>query len=84
MGGTPPAYRGHEGVQHAHSEGSPAGKWLGEIELSVGIIVIVLVKELDVAVVDQHGDHGNTGAVVRSCTGRSHSQRYYTSSEFYR
>ena len=63
MGGTPPAYRGHEGVQHAHSEGSPAGKWLGEIELSVGVIVIVLVKELDVAVVHQLSYHRHVGSV---------------------
>ena len=70
-----PAYRGHQGVQHTHSEGRPTGEGLSEIELSVRIIVVVLVQELDVAVVDQHGDHRYTCAVLRSCKGRSRSDR---------
>ena len=60
------AHGGHEGVQDAHSESGATGEGLSEIELSVGVVVIVLVQELDVAVVDQHGDHRNTGAVPRA------------------
>ena len=59
-------YRGHEGVEDADSEGGPACEGLGEIELRVGIIVIVLVKELDVAVVDQLRYHRDVGSVHRA------------------
>ena len=36
---------------------------MSEIELSVGVVVIVLVKELDVAVVDQLSYHRHVGPV---------------------
>ena len=36
------AHRGHEGVENTDSEGGAASKWLGEVELSVGVIVIIL------------------------------------------
>ena len=60
------SHRGHEGVEDTDSEGSPAGEWLGEIELRVGIIVIVLVKELDVAVIDQLRYHRDVSSVHRA------------------
>ena len=51
-------YRGHERVKNADSEGSATGKWLGEVELRVRVVVVVLVQELHVAVVHQLRDHG--------------------------
>ena len=36
------AHRGHEGVENTDSEGGAACEWLGEVELSVGVIVIIL------------------------------------------
>ena len=41
----------HQGVQDAHSEGCPAGEGLGEVQLRVWVIIIVLVQELNVGVV---------------------------------
>ena len=54
---------GHQGVEDADSEGGAASEGLGEIELSVRVIVIILVQELDIAVIDQLGDHRDVGAV---------------------
>ena len=56
-------HRGHQGVQHAHSEGGTARERLSEIKLSVRIIIIVLVQELNIAVIHQLGDHRDIGAV---------------------
>ena len=57
-----PSYRGHEGVQDTHSEGSSTGEGLGEVKLSVRVVIIIVrIDELDVAVVDQLGDHGDAG-----------------------
>ena len=40
-------YRRHERVQHADRERRPTREGLGQVELSVGIIVVILVlKEL--------------------------------------
>ena len=41
---------GHQGVEDADSEGCATSEGLGEIELSVRVIVIILVQELDIAV----------------------------------
>ena len=43
--------RGHEGVKDADGKGSATGKRLGEVELRVRVVVVVLVQELHVAVV---------------------------------
>lgn len=43
--------RRHEGIQYADREGSAAGERLCEVEFRVRVIVVVLVKELHVAVV---------------------------------
>ena len=43
-------YRGHQGVEDTDSEGCATSEGLGEIELSVRVIVIILVQELDIAV----------------------------------
>jgi len=58
-------YRWHERVQDADSEGRTARKRLGEIQLRVGVIIVVLVEKLHVAIVNQFGNHGNVGAVHR-------------------
>ena len=46
------SHRAHEGVQHADGEGRAAGEGLGEVQLRVGVVVVILVQELDVGVVD--------------------------------
>ena len=56
-------YCGHQGVEDADSEGCAAGEGLGEIELSVRVIVIILIQELDIAVIDQLSDHRDIGAI---------------------
>lgn len=58
-------HRRHERVQDADGESRTARKRLSEIQLRVGVVVIVLVKKLHVAVVDQFGDHRHVGAVHR-------------------
>ena len=35
-------YRGHERVQHADGEGGTTGKRLGQVELSIRVIIIVI------------------------------------------
>ena len=58
------SHRRHQGVKYTDSKGSSARKGLSEIEFSIGIIVVVVrVNKLDVAVVDELGDHGDVGAV---------------------
>ena len=54
---------GHQGVEDADSEGCAASEGLGEVQLSVRIIVIILVQELDVAVIAEHCDHRDGRAV---------------------
>ena len=56
-------YCGHQGIEDADSEGCAAGEGLGEIELSVRVIVIILIQELDIAVIDQLSDHRDIGAI---------------------
>ena len=55
-------HRGHQGVEDADSEGCATSEGLGEIQLSVRVIVIILIQELDIAVIDQLCDHGHAGA----------------------
>jgi hypothetical protein len=43
--------RAHEWVKDADSEGCTAGEWLSHIKLRVGVIIVILVEELDVSVV---------------------------------
>lgn len=57
------AYRRHERVQDADGERGTARERLGQVQLRVGVVVVVLVQELYVAVVDQLGDHRHVGAV---------------------
>ena len=57
---------GHQGVEDADSEGCATGKGLGEIELSVRVIIIILIQELDIAVITEHRDHGHGGAIDRA------------------
>lgn len=45
-------YCTHEGVQHADGKRGPTRKGLGEVQLCVRVVVIVLVEELNVGVVD--------------------------------
>ena len=52
-------HRGHQGVEHADGEGGAAGEGLREIELGVGVVVVVLIEELDVGVVHQLCYHGD-------------------------
>ena len=33
---------GHEGVQHRHGKRGPAGERLGEVQLRVGVVVVIL------------------------------------------
>ena len=56
-------YRGHQGVEDADSEGCAASEGLSEVQLSVRVIVIILVQELDIAVIDQLSDHRHIGAI---------------------
>ena len=56
-------HRGHQGVENADSEGCATSEGLGEIQLSVRVIVIILIQELDIAVITEHRDHGHSGAV---------------------
>jgi len=58
-------YRWHERVQDTDGESCTTRKRLGEVQLGVGVIVVVLVKKLHVAIVDQFGNHWNVGAVHR-------------------
>ena len=57
------AYCGHQGVEDADNEGRAASEGLGEIQLSVRVIVIILIQELDIAVIDQLSDHRDIGAI---------------------
>ena len=57
---------GHQGVKDADSEGCAAGEGLSEVELSVRVIVIILVQELDIAVIDQLSDHWHIGPEYRA------------------
>ena len=59
-------YCGHQGVEDADSEGCAAGEGLGEIELSVRVIIIILIQELDIAVITEHRDHRHGGAIDRA------------------
>ena len=54
---------GHQRVEDADSEGCAACEGLSEVQLSVRVIVIILVQELDIAVIAEHRDHGHCGAV---------------------
>ena len=54
---------GHQGVEDADSEGCAASEGLSEVQLSVRVIVIILVQELDIAVIDQLSDHRHIGAI---------------------
>ncbi|ETE63531.1 Nst1, partial [Ophiophagus hannah] len=45
------AYRTHEGIQDTNREGRSAGKRLGEIEFCVGVIIIILIQELNVRII---------------------------------
>ena len=56
-------YRGHERVKNTDSKGSATCKWLSEIEFSVRIIIIILIKKLNIAVIDQLCDHWNIGSI---------------------
>ena len=62
----PSAHCGHQGVEDADSEGCAASEGLGEVQLGVRIIVIILVQKLDIAVIDQLGDHWDIGAIHRA------------------
>ena len=46
-------YRRHERVEYADGERSAACERLREVELRVGIVVVVLVQKLNVAIVDK-------------------------------
>ena len=59
-------YRGHEGVEDADSEGCAASEGLGEIQFSVGVVIIILIQELDIAVIDQLSDHRDIGPEYRA------------------
>ena len=61
---------GHQGVEDADSEGCAAGEGLSEVELSVRVIVIILVQELDITVIAKHRDHGHSRAI----DGANHSR----------
>ena len=54
---------GHQGVEDADSKGCAAGEGLSEVQLSVRVIVIILVQELDITVIDQLSDHRHIGAI---------------------
>ena len=60
------AHRGHEGVENTDSEGGATCEWLGQVELSVGIIIIILIQELDIAVIHKLSDHWNIGPIHRT------------------
>ena len=47
------SHRWHEGVQDTDREGRAAGERLCQVQLRVRIVVVVLIKELNVAVVDK-------------------------------
>ena len=57
------AHRGHEGVENTDSEGGATCEWLGQVELSVRIIIIILIQELDIAVIHKLSDHWNIGPI---------------------
>ena len=57
------AHCGHQGVEDADGEGCAASEGLSEVQLSVRVIVIILVQELDVAVIAEHCDHRDSRAV---------------------
>ena len=46
-------YSWHKGVKYRNGKGSTASERLREIQFSIGIIVVILVQELNVAIVDQ-------------------------------
>lgn len=56
-------YCWHERVQDADGKSRTTCKRLCEIQLCVGVVVVILVKKLHIAVVDQFGNHWNVGAV---------------------
>lgn len=46
------SHRAHEGVQHADCEGRPAREGLCEVQLSVWVVIVILVQELNIGVID--------------------------------
>ena len=53
-------YCSHEGVQDTDSKGCATSEGLSEIQLSVGIVIVVVwVNELDVGVIHELGDDGD-------------------------
>ena len=46
-------YRRHERIEYADRKRSSTGKGLGEVELRIGIVVVILVQKLHVAIVHQ-------------------------------
>ena len=57
------SYSGHERVKDTDSKSRSTSKRLSEIQFSVRIIVIVLVQELNIAVVHKFGDHWHIGSI---------------------
>lgn len=45
-------YCTHEGVKYTDGKRCPTRKGLGEIQLCVRVVVVILVKELNIGVVD--------------------------------
>ena len=60
------AHCGHQGIEDADSKGCATSEGLSEVQLSVGVIVIILVQELDIAVIDKFSDHRDIGAIHRA------------------
>lgn len=53
----------HQGVEDTDSKGSAAGERLSEVQLCVGVIIIILVQELNVWVI--HWGKVNMGELKR-------------------
>ena len=58
--------RRHDCIQDADGKGSATGERLGEVELGVRVVVVVLVQELHVAVVHQLCDHWHVRPINRA------------------
>lgn len=44
-------YGAHQGIQDTDSEGRAAGERLGEVQLRVWVVVVILIQELHIGVV---------------------------------
>lgn len=69
-------HRAHQGVEHTDSEGRAAGEGLCEVQLRVGVVVIILVQELNVRVVHWESESISELETDAGKNERTHARRH--------